>query len=236
MRRSRIQLLTMLVLVTLSTLLSGCAFFSLKNWFSTEGEVKYRDINKGAPNVHVAAVWRGQNTNKDNAFECYHVYATKTDVDGHFVIEGWREYFDYGYLQEKKMSLIVYKPGFWDKDILREPPTEKEHTYFLESVDDKNGQSNGSERLKFLQKLVGLTSCDPTNPNRNQLKPMFDDILAEAEPLANSPLDKKILASIQTWTKFVAADPAATAVSSAADDKKNDKKKVKLKIVKPESK
>jgi len=234
---------TVLLFVVMTTVMSGCAFFSLKNWFDAAGDVKYRDIDKGAPNVHVAAVWRGQNTDKENTFECYHVYATKTDNQGKFHIEGWREYFGYGHLAEKKMSIIVYKPGFWDKDLLRDAPTEKEHSYYIESADDKNGQTNGSERLKFLQKLVGLTSCDVKNPNRSQLKPMFDDILAEAEPLAKSPIDKKILASIKTWTEFVSPDqpkPAdkkkddhKKATTTANNDDKKDAKKVKLKIVKP---
>lgn len=239
MRCCRFFLRVVLLIVVSTTLFSGCAFFSLKNWFDAEGEVKYRDINKGAPNVHVAAIWRGQNTEKENTFECYHVYATKTDNDGQFFIQGWREYFGYSNLIEKKMSLIIYKPGFWDKELLRKAPTEREHTYFIEGVDEKNGQTRNSERLKYLQKLVGLTSCDVHNPNRSQLKAMFEDILAEAKPLAQSPLDKKILASIETWTLFVSPDEPKPEKAKNSDnqakkiDEKKESKKVKLKIVPP---
>lgn len=246
------------VLVT-SITLSGCAFFSLKNWFDAQGEVKYRDIDKGAPHVHVLAVWRGQNTEKENTFECYHVYATQTDNEGKFFIKGWREYFGFSHLNEKTMSLIIYKPGFWDPELLRRAPTERQFTYYIEGADDKNGQTNNSKRLKYLQKMVGLASCDVNSPNRSQLRPMFEDILSEAEPLAKSPLDKKILGSIKTWTLFVSPQPKkkkalakknnkkkAKSAKAKKDDKKkladaddknkDDKKKVKLLIVKPPTK
>jgi len=240
--------------------LSGCAFFSLKNWFDGEGEVRYRDINKGAPHVHVLAVWRGQNTEKENTFECYHVYATQTDTDGKFFIKGWREYFSYSHLNEKKMSLIIYKPGFWSEELLRHAPTERDNKYYIEGADDKNGQTNSSKRLKYLQKMVGLASCDVHSPTRSQLRPMFEDILSEAEPLAKSPLDKKILASIKTWTLFVSPQPkkkkalaeekpaskpekksskkkvAKKEDDKKADAKKEEKKKVQLMIVKPPTK
>lgn len=250
MRRIRLNLRAVLA-ICLLTNVSGCAFFSLKNWFDAEGTVKYRDINKPTPNVHIAAVWRGMNTENENAFECYHVYATKTDNEGKFTVRGWREYFTYGHLKEKKMSIIMYKPGFWDKELLHELSRNKDTTtFYIEAASDKNRQTYPTERLKFLQKLVGLTSCDIKNPSRSQLKPMFDDILDEAEGLAKTDIDKKILASIKTWTNFVSgiqekkSEPqqAKKQKQKKSQAKKSDKKsenadgekkKVKLTIIKP---
>ena len=199
-----------MAVLLLSLLSSGCAFVSLKNWFEQSGTVLYKDIEKPVPNAMIAAVWRGENAEQEgNPTICYHVKTAKTGNDGYFLIPGWREYFKFSHLREKDVFIIVYKPGFWSETILQSAPTVSKNTYYIEPVSDDNRQTSTKNRLKYLQKLVGLTGCNVESADRSKLMPLYDSILAEAKKIAETPMEKKIVESLTTWTQFVSPEQKA---------------------------
>lgn len=198
------------VLLLLSAFLCNCAFVSLKNWFEFSGTVLYKDIEKPVPNAMIAAVWRGENHDLEgNPEQCYHVKTAKTGNDGAFQIPGWREYFDYGHLRKKSVSIIVYKPGFWSEEILHPTPNLQQGKYFIETASDDNHQTTPSNRLKYLLKMVGFTGCELMPEDRVTLTPLYAAILAEAKSIAESPAELQLVASLKTWTAFVTPEEKA---------------------------
>ncbi|MFV2057118.1 MAG: hypothetical protein ACC707_11670 [Thiohalomonadales bacterium] len=197
---------TLLILLIVLTS-TGCAFVSLKNWFEANGQVIYLDNTQPVPNALIAAVWRGKNMDTENGDPiCYHVETTRTDNDGAFKIPAWKEYFEYGNISEKKLFVVIYKPGFWTQQTLLLAPSDSQvRKYRIESISDQNRQTVSKYRLRYLQKIVGLTSCNITGANRPKLQELYTAILAEAEDIAQTPKDKKIVESLRNWTSFVAA-------------------------------
>jgi hypothetical protein len=203
--RHQTLLILLIIIFILST--SGCALVSLKNWFEQDGKILYEDNGQPVPNAIVAAVWRGKNSDAEDAGTiCYHVETTRSDNDGKFRIPGWREYFEFSKITDKEVSFVIYKPGFWSPEaLLKVPAGTKPGVYKLQSLSKENRQTNSKFRLKYLQKLVGLTSCNITSVDRPKLEDLYAGILSEAEDVASTAIDKKIVKSLRNWTSFVAA-------------------------------
>ncbi len=133
---------------------------------------------------------------------CYHVESAKSDEKGQFSINSWHEQNSYQHIIDKSTAVIVYKLGFWRKNVAQTIPTESPMQLYMETNSNRNQQISPSHRLRYLQKTIGSTACHLDDKDRKNLRELYKSVLNEAKSIAVSVEDKNIVRSIKSWTTF----------------------------------
>lgn len=193
--------------------LAGCAKFNANSkanskphhWATQSGTVVLSSTNRPVSFATALAIWKGTYEKKSGGIQpiCYHIEVVKTDKEGNFTIPGWNQKIDTSYIQNKTATLILYKPGYWAKQLEFQQPNDGNHVYHIEQISRANKQRSSKHRLNYLQRLVSKTNCDLRGKGRYKLRQVYLDILKEASQVAKTHNDKKKLASLKVWTSFV---------------------------------
>ena len=111
----------------------------------------------------------------------------------------------------KSSSLIVYKAGYWSESVVQDWPVQlkkdwtlqKDIKFYLDPISEKNQQTDSKNRLKYLQKTIGLTGCTLDPLGKKRMSMLYTAVLKEAKNVAITDMDHKIVQSIDNWTSFV---------------------------------
>ncbi|WP_455203579.1 hypothetical protein [Kaarinaea lacus] len=184
---------------------AACSSMSAKNWNQQRGQVVNSDSQQPVWGANIVAVWKGSvKQNGDKHSVCYNIIVENSDTQGHFTIPPFAETDDVRKIQDKTMKLVIYKPGFWSESINQVLDAKQQNKVYLEPVSDENRQTNGKQRLKYLQQVIGATGCNIQNDAKIKLHKMYNQIMAEAEQAAQTKEDWKKVKSMKNWTEFVA--------------------------------
>lgn len=163
----------------------------------------FTDTGNPIDNAVIVAIWKGHMKDKGEPIRvCYHVESTKSDNKGQFSINSWQEQNNYKHIYDKSTAIIVYKPGYWRKEINETIPTKSPIKLYLEKNSSQNQQIVSLNRLRYLQKTVASTTCHLDDADRKKLLSLYQSVLSEAKKVAQSEQDKIIVRSLKSWTKF----------------------------------
>jgi len=191
-----------ILLFMLISLLS-CASTLNQTWNPLDGKVTYADNDTPIDNAVIVAIWKGQMKDKGEPVRvCYHVETTTSNNKGQFSINSWREQNNYKHIYDKSTAIIVYKPGYWRKDITETIPTKSPIKLYLEKNSSRNQQTLSKHRMRYLQKTVASTTCHLDDSDRKKLLSLYQSVLTEAKTVAESEQDKNIVRSLKSWTTF----------------------------------
>ena len=196
----RIFVLTLLVTLAIS----ACGILGTK-YPEMHGRVLHEIHDKPIPDTIVVALWKGLEGTGDGAKTvCYHVEQTETDDKGYFTIPNWREPSSYDHLKDRKIYAYAFHKHYRTSELSKQIITDKNYIYYLakpRQVDDENKAREN--RLRYLQQLVGDTTCDLEGDSRVNLKPMYSAIVEEAEQLVVTEKDRLIVQQLKSWLAFV---------------------------------
>lgn len=192
-----------IILIT-SFMLWSCTTLDTKNWDTHQGQVIDAKTKNSLEQVNVIAVWKGLYTkNGVTTTTCYHAEILDTDNNGNFQVPAWQESTDFAAVYDKSLSVVLYKVGYWSKNTSHALNQNSPTVIYMEPVSTNNRQNRSKYRLKYLQKIVSLTSCELWGEGKNKLLAVFQQIVAEAESVAKTSKDDKVVESIKKWTQFV---------------------------------
>ena len=197
-----VRTLSLAVLVMVST---GCGMLGTKYQEQT-GRVMHEILDAPLPHTYIVALWKGKQINGNNEKTiCYHVENTRSDDKGYFTIPEWREPNDYESLKDKTIHVAAYRKHYRTSELTSEILTDKNYIYYLAKPRNTDNETGDREqRLRYLQLLVGQTTCDLKGDSKANLHPMYEAIVAEAEQLAVTDKDRQIVQKLKSWLSFVA--------------------------------
>lgn len=176
-----------------------------KRYEELNGRVLHEIHDKPLSHTEVVALWKGTET-KDNVDKqvCYHVEATTTDDKGYFYIPDWREPGSFKHLKDKAVHVYAFHKHYRTSELTSPLITRKNYIYYLakpRKIEDENKARIA--RLRYLQQLVGKTTCDLKGKSRANLEPLYKKIIEEAEDIAVSEIDKKVVEKLKGWLAFI---------------------------------
>ena len=192
------------ILTLLSLFISACGMLGTK-YPEMHGRVLHEIHDKPIPHTLVVALWKGKEVADNNEKElCYHVEYTKSDDKGFFTVPNWREPNDYDHLKNRAVYAYAFHKHYRTSELTKQVITDKNYIYYLAKprrIEDENKARKN--RLRYLQKLVGDTTCDLEGDSRVNLKPLYTEIIEEAETLVVTAKDRQILQQLRSWLAFV---------------------------------
>ena len=175
--------------------MSACGLLGTR-YEQLNGRILHEIHDKPLSHTVVVALWKGTETsNNVDKQVCYHVESTLSDDKGHFFIPDWREPGSFRHLKNKH-----YRTSELTSHLI----TKKNYLYYLakpRKIEDENKARIA--RLSYLQQLVGKTTCDLKGPSRANLQPLFRKIIEEAESIAVTDVDRKVVQKLKGWLAFV---------------------------------
>jgi hypothetical protein len=192
------------LLIILATVISGCGLTG-KKYQEQTGRVMHEIHDKPLPHTLIVALWKGKEAEGNSeSTVCYHVENTTADDKGYFTIPEWREPGRYDDLKDKTIHVVAYRKRYRTSELTSEILTDKNFIYYLakpRSTD--NMEEARGKRLRYLQELVGRTSCDLKGESRVNLQPMYEAVVEEAEQLAETEKDRSIVQRLKAWLSYV---------------------------------
>ncbi len=184
--------------------ISACSFMGTK-YPEMHGRVMHEIHDAPLPHTYIVALWKGkQSTDAGAKTVCYHVKNTVSDEKGFFKIPFWREPGEFGDLQDKAVHVFGYRKRYRTSELTSEIITPKNYIYYLAKPrSSDNETTDREERLRYLQQLLGDTLCDLKGDSRVNLIPMYEAIVDEAESIAKTDNDRKIVQKLKSWLSFV---------------------------------
>lgn len=207
MQRQYSQLTFLALCVILAALLASCGILG-KKWGGINGRVLHEIHDDPMEGAIVLGLWKGEVPGNKGKWVCYHVESTTADAKGYFEIPNWREPNSYKHLKNRTIHIVAYKDSYRTSELTSEIVSKKNYTYYLANMlPAEDEEEERKERLKYLQNLIGKSSCDLQGKSRVNLKPMYDAIVVEAEDIMKSAQDREIVQKLKSWQQFVAAPP-----------------------------
>ena len=193
-----------LSLIVLVLVVSGCGLTS-KKYEEQTGRVMHEIHDKPLPHTLIVALWKGKEvTGNSESSVCYHVENTIADDKGYFTIPEWREPGRYDDLKDKTIHVVAYRKRYRTSELTSEILTDKNFIYYLAKPRNTDNVDEAREnRLRYLQELVGRTSCDLKGESRVNLQPMYEAVVEEAEQLAKTEKDQSIVQRLKAWLSYV---------------------------------
>jgi hypothetical protein len=194
----RLSILSVTVAVT------GCGMLGT-TYPEMYGRVLHEIHDAPMSNTIVVALWKGTEGDPgEGKTQCYHVEYTVSDEKGFFKIPVWREPGDYKNLQEKSIHIHAYRKRYRTSELTSEIITSKNYIYYLAKPRQFDDDTQAREdRLRYLQQLIGDTTCDLKGDSRANLKPMYAAIVEEAEELVVTDQDRQVVQKLKSWLSFV---------------------------------
>lgn len=172
------------------------------------GRVLHEIHDKALSNTVVVALWKGKEKADDSVKEiCYHVESTKSDDKGFFSIPEWREPSSFSHLKDKSIQVYAFRRYYRTSELTSEIITPKNYIYYLAKPRHIENENKAREdRLRYLQQLVGKTTCDLKGESRVNLRPLFIEVIEEAELIAVSEKDRQVVEKLKGWLTYVSSD------------------------------
>jgi len=188
----------------LISLISACGILGTRHP-EMHGRVMHEVLDKPLPHTIVVALWKGKEIKNNTEKEiCYHVEATKSDDKGYFSIPEWREPSHYENLKDKAVQMVAFRRYYRTSELTSERMKVKNNIYYLTKPRHiENEEKARDDRLRYLQQLIGKTSCDLKGESRTNLRPLFSEIIEEAELIAVTEKDRKVVEKLKGWLSFV---------------------------------
>lgn len=192
------------MIAVLLAITSGCGITG-KKYREHIGRALHETRDTPLPHTYIVALWQGKKTKGNSESEvCYHVEQTRADDKGYFTIPQWREPSEYEDLNDKTIHIAAYRKRYRTSELTSEILTDKNYIYYLTKPriadDDKQARE---KRLRYLQSLVGRTTCDLQGDSKVNLEPMYRAIVAEAEQIAVTDQDQQIVQKLKSWLSYV---------------------------------
>ena len=184
--------------------MSACGLLGTR-YEQLNGRILHEIHDKPLSHTVVVALWKGTETsNNVDKQVCYHVESTLSDDKGHFFIPDWREPGSFRHLKNKAVHIYAFHKHYRTSELTSHLITKKNYLYYLakpRKIEDENKARIA--RLSYLQQLVGKTTCDLKGPSRANLQPLFRKIIEEAESIAVTDVDRKVVQKLKGWLAFV---------------------------------
>jgi len=192
------------IFFVLISLISACGILGTRHP-EMHGRVMHEVLDKPLPHTIVVALWKGKEIKNNTEKEiCYHVEATKSDDKGYFSIPEWREPSHYENLKDKAVQMVAFRRYYRTSELTSERMKVKNNIYYLTKPRHiENEEKARDDRLRYLQQLIGKTSCDLKGESRTNLRPLFSEIIEEAELIAVTEKDRKVVEKLKGWLSFV---------------------------------
>ena len=206
MNRNEQRIIRVLSFTALMIGLAGCGMMTAltsHKWPAVDGRVIDEIQDSAIQDAIVVALWRGKENSSTNRWICYHVEYTLTDKKGDFEIPSWRETKEYKHIFDKSITILAFKPSYRTSELTTAIPTNKNYIYYLALTRNNNTKEWRDERLRYLQKLIGQTSCDIQGNSKANLQQLYSMIVAEAEGIALTEDERQVVNQLKNWQSFV---------------------------------
>jgi len=187
--------------------MAGCGILG-KRYDEMHGRVLHEILDKPLANSIVVALWKGtEKTSESEKEVCYHVETTTTDEKGFFSFPDWREPSNFKNLKNKAIHVFAYRKYYRTSELTSELITQKNYIYYLAKPREMEDETLAREdRLRYLQLLVGKTTCDLEGESHKNLAPLFKDVIEEAEQIAVTEKDRQIVGKLKSWLAYISSD------------------------------
>jgi hypothetical protein len=195
------------ILAVLALIMSACGLLGSR-YSEMHGRVIHEIHDKPLSNTVVVALWKGKEKNNDSEKEiCYHVESTKSDDKGFFSIPEWREPSSFSQLKDKSIHVFAFRRYYRTSELTSQIITPKNYIYYLAKPRHIENENKAREaRLRYLQLLVGKTTCDLKGESRSNLRPLFIEVIEEAELIAVSDKDRQVVEKLKGWLTYVSSE------------------------------
>jgi len=185
-------------------LMAGCGMLG-KRYDEMHGRVLHEILDKPLSNSVVVALWKGTEKTSESEKEiCYHVESTTTDEKGYFSFSDWREPANFKNLKNKTIHVFAYRKYYRTSELTSELITQKNYIYYLAKPREMDDETLAREdRLRYLQLLVGKTTCDLEGESHVNLAPLFKDVIEEAVQIAVTDKDRQIVEKLKSWLDYI---------------------------------
>lgn len=166
---------------------------------SISGKVLEERTDKPIPGAIVVVRWIGRTTSGSMFVEardvCYHVETAETDEKGIYRIKAWSQpqHKDYT-VKFNHMVVDAYKPDYGFSSAV---PRNDEDAYLAPF------RGAGQERLAYLKRLFGATSCGAQNESEKNILPLLKALYEEAKAYGG---DKKPAPNEMSFTESILYD------------------------------
>lgn len=194
----------LLLFIALGFTISACGLMG-KRYEQLNGRIMHEIHDKPLSHTVVVALWKGTETkNNTDKQVCYHVESTTSDDKGYFYIPEWREPGSFRHLKNKAVHVYAFHKHYRTSELTSRLITPKNYIYYLAKPRLINDETKAREaRLRYLQQILGKTTCDLKGPSRANLEPLYKKIIEEAEDIAVTPKDRKIVEKLKGWLAFI---------------------------------
>ena len=172
------------------------------------GRILHEVHDKPLAHTEVVALWKGtEQQDKTEKRICYHVESATADDKGFVSIPEWREPNTYKSLKNKTIEVYAFRKYYRTSELTNQVLTDKNFNYYLAKprhIENKNKAREA--RLRYLQLLLGKTTCDLKGESRKNLQPLFIAIIKEASGLAVTKKDKAVVKKLKGWLQFISAE------------------------------
>ena len=176
-----------------------------KRYEELNGRVLHEIHDKPLSHTVVVALWNGTESTDNSEKEiCYHVETTTSDDKGYFYIPEWREPGSFRHLKNRVVHVYAFHKHYRTSELTSSLITKKNYIYYLAKprrIEDENKARIA--RLRYLQQLVGKTTCDLKGKSRSNLEPLYKKIIEEAEEIAVTDIDRQVVQKLKGWLEFV---------------------------------
>lgn len=195
----RIYLISLIALI-----LNACGLLGT-HYPEMHGRVMHEVYDKPLSHTVVVALWKGKEVQNNLEKEvCYHVETSTSDDKGYFSFAEWREPSSYGHLKDKAIHVFAFRRYYRTSELTSEILKHKNNIYYLTKPRPIDDEIKAREdRLKYLQLLVGKTTCDLKGESRTNLRTFFSEIIEEAELIAVSDKDRQVVEKLKSWLSYV---------------------------------
>lgn len=187
--------------------MSACGLLGTK-YPEMHGRVLHEVHDKPLAHTVMVALWKGtEKKDKTEKRVCYHVEYAIADDKGFFSIPEWREPNTFSNLKNRSVHVYGYRKYYRTSELSSELITNKNYNYYLAKPRRIENKDKAREaRLRYLQRLVGKTTCDLKGESRKNLMPFFKAIIKEAEGLAVTKKDQQVVQKLKSWLAFVTVE------------------------------
>lgn len=187
-------------LLLLSLLLGLSAFAACATTFTLssepiEGVVREEGTDKPVPEAIVVVRWQGHLGYTGTV--CYHAETTTTNAEGKYRIPAWSKPSPYGNISDRTWLSWAHKPGYQYARVQR-----------TKRIDILQPFIGGrEERLKYLRRANGATSCGSAGESEKNLYPLRKAIYEEAKQIAKTDFEKYVAAGFEHYANSLLLPP-----------------------------
>lgn len=169
--------------------LSACA--TSLSGRAIDGKVTEEGTNKPISGAIVVARWSGHLASWGHGKTvCYHVLSTTSDENGDYRLPTWKKDITEDWqknIRPETVLIDAYKPSYG----LPTVPSQKREIVLL-----KPFAGTREERLEYLVRILGNTSCGAQDKSEENLIPLRRSLYKEAQALARTEDDRKAVEAI----------------------------------------